>query len=133
MTVGLPTSVGNFNAWAEYVDKNNLGLNKNVKVISFPEIVAAREQAGNSIAFDKIMTVLPKGYAPESGKKGDLGKLLDKYNINDVVVNMYRDKSGANDLKRLRDLGFEVQEQYLGEPQGKIPSRDYYHLKRAKK
>lgn len=100
--------------------------------ISFADMM---KQADNQITFGKIVTISPKGYIPESGKKGDLGKLVDKYNINSVVVNMYRDKSGANDMKRLKELGFEIKSQTLGTQQegSKIPPKDYYYMVRKKK
>ena len=97
--------------------------------VPFSAIVNASD---NTITFNKVTTVSPKGYIPETGKKSDLGNLISKYNINDVVVNMYRDKSGANDLKRLQALGFKIQARYLGQAQAgsRIPPKDYYYMVR---
>ena len=97
--------------------------------VTFDKIVNA---SNNSIAFDKIVTVMPGNGAPYSGKKGDLANLTA--NINDVVINMYRDKAGANDLKRMQNLGFEIIASYHGTQQegSSIPPRDYYYMKRKK-
>ena len=102
--------------------------------ISFPQMMKVASEVGNTITFNKITTIIPKGYMPESAKKNDLDKLVDKYNVNQVVVDMYRDKSGANDLKRLFNLGFQIQAQHLGEadPNSKIPPRDFYYMVRNK-
>lgn len=103
--------------------------------ISFADMMKQATDAGSQITFSKVVTISPKGYIPEMGKKGDLGKLIDKYNVNSVVVNMYRDKSGANDMKRLKELGFEIKSQTLGTQQegSKIPPKDYYYMVRKKK
>ena len=116
-------------------NKRTASLNGQAKSISFADMMKQATDAGNQITFGKIVTISPKGYIPETGKKGDLGKLIDKYNVNSVVVNMYRDKSGANDLKRLKDLGFEIKSQTLGTQQegSKIPPKDYYYMVRKKK
>ncbi len=59
---------------------------------------------------------------------------MERYNITDVTIDMYRDKSGANDLKRMKDLGFEIEAQYKGKKYGSVPPKDYYHMvKRTKK
>lgn len=102
--------------------------------ISFAQMMDVSDKVGNTISFNKITTIIPKGYAPESGKKNDLGKLIDKYNVSQAVVSMYRDKSGANDLKRLFNLGFQIQAQTLGEqdPNTTIPPRDWYYVIRKK-
>ena len=84
------------------------------------------------IAFDKDVTVLPDGMIPFSGKKRDLESLINRGNIQDVVINFYRDRSGSNDLKRMQSLGFEIQAYYKGEAQGSIPPRDYYYMRRDK-
>ena len=99
------------------------------KEISFEEMM---KHADNTISFDKIIYVSKKGYMPETGKKGDLGRLVDKYNIKEVVVNMYRDKAGSNDLKRLESLGFKPVAKTMGKQQegSRIPPRDYYYMKR---
>lgn len=95
--------------------------------VSFAEIINA---SPNAISFSKIVTILPDGYMPDTGRKGDLGQLIDRYGINDVVINMYRDRSGANDLKRMQDLGFTIQAQHKGTQQtgSSIPPRDYYFM-----
>ena len=102
--------------------------------ISFPQMMDVMDKVGNHINFGKITTILPKGYMPETAKKNDLDKLVDNYNVKQVVVDMYRDKSGANDLKRLFNLGFQIQAQYLGEadPNSKIPPKDWYYMIRNK-
>ena len=97
--------------------------------VSFPEIVKASK---NTISFDKDVTVLPDGMIPFSGKKRDLESLINRGNIQDVVINFYRDRSGSNDLKRMQSLGFEIQAYYKGEAQGSIPPRDYYYMRRDK-
>ena len=81
---------------------------------------------------DKDVTVLPDGMIPFSGKKRDLESLINRGNIQDVVINFYRDRSGSNDLKRMQSLGFEIQAYYKGEAQGSIPPRDYYYMRRDK-
>ena len=95
--------------------------------VSFPEIINA---SPNAITFVKTVTVLPKGYIPESGRKGDLGALIDKYGINDVVINTRRTRAGANDLKRMQDLGFKIQARYMDtpEPGSSLPPKDYYYM-----
>ena len=100
--------------------------------VSFEQIMKA---TNNAIHFSKIVTLLPDRYAPVSGKKSELGELLERYNITEVRAKMYRDRSGANDLKRLKELGFEIQAQHLGKQAegSKIPPEDYYFLKKKKK
>lgn len=95
--------------------------------VSFPEIINA---SPNAISFSKIVTISPKGYIPESGKKGDLGYLVDKYKINEVVMHTRRGRAGANDLKRMQDLGFKIQAQYKDtqEPGTATPPMDYYYM-----
>lgn len=95
--------------------------------VSFSEIVKA---SPNSISFNKTVTVLPDGKMPYSGRKGDLESLVNKSGINDVVVNMYRDRSGANDIKRMESIGFKIVAQYKGKSSGSVPARDYYYMKR---
>ena len=116
-------------------NKREGSLSSQAKNVSFADMMKQATDAGNQITFGKVVTISPKGYIPESGKKGDLGKLIDKYNVNSVVVNMYRDKSGANDMKRLQELGFEIKSQTLGTQQegSKIPPHDYYYMVRKKK
>lgn len=66
---------------------------------------------------------------PVTGKKSDLGQMLDDNNMKRIVVNMYRDRSGANDLKRLFNLGFQIQAEYKGADTGsRVPPRDYYYM-----
>ena len=106
------------------------GSTKEIKGdVTFSEIYNASK---NHVTFDKMNTILPDGYIPETGKKGEIGSLLEKYNIKEFVGSMYRDRSGANDLKRMQSLGFEVQARYLGEPQGNIPPKDYYFFKKKR-
>ena len=97
--------------------------------VSFSDIVHASD---NSISFNKVVTVLPANGIPYSGKKSDLESLINKSHINEVVINMYRDKSGANDLKRMQKLGFKIVAQHKGEDTSSvIPPRDYYYMKRG--
>lgn len=102
--------------------------------ISFQQMMNVMNEVGNHITFNKITTIMSKGYQPDTAKKSDLGKLVDKYNVTQAVVDMYRDKSGANDLKRLFNLGFQIQAQSLGEenPNSKIPPKDWYYVIRKK-
>lgn len=97
--------------------------------VSFSQIVKASD---NTISFDKGVTMLPSGISPYYGKKGDLADLIKRSGKNDFVINMYRDRSGANDLKRMQSLGFTVQAYYKGEQQegSNIPPRDYYYVRR---
>lgn len=120
----------------------SVGASKNVSSterysgdISYADMITAREEySDGGINFNKGVTVLPQKYLPESGLKRDLGALLDKYNMNIVVINMYRDRAGANDLKRMQDLGFEIVAQYKGEQQAgsRVPPKDYYYMRRKK-
>lgn len=100
--------------------------------VSFEKIVNASD---NSVSFGKTVTVMPGGRMPQSGKKGNLGTLLDRNNINDAVIHMYRDRAGENDLKRMKSLGFETVAWYKGEstPGSSIPPMDYYYMRRNKK
>lgn len=97
--------------------------------VSFEQIVHASK---NSIAFSKIVTVIPSGYVPQTGKKGDLETLINSYGIKEVTVNMYRDKAGANDLKRMQKLGFEIVAYYKApdNPDSAIPPKDYYYMRK---
>ena len=100
--------------------------------VSFGEIVNASK---NHIVFDKTITVLPDKYQPESGKKGDLESLINKYSIKDAWIEMYEDKSGANDLKHVQDLGFEVEAWHRTAQQegSSIPDRIHFYVKKKKK
>lgn len=99
--------------------------------VSFAEIVNA---SPNSISFEKTVTVIPDRKMPQSGRKSDLGDLISKNNIKDVTVHMYRDRSGANDLQRMKDLGFEIVAQYKGtSTSSSVPPVDYYYMKKRKK
>lgn len=99
--------------------------------VSFNDLMRATRDT-NHIHFDKVVSYSLKGKNPPYGdnKKRDLVDRLNEYKVNDVVVDMYRDKSGANDLKRMQDAGFEIQAYYKGKNQGNIPARDYYYMKR---
>ncbi len=110
--------------------RGSSGANAGTKgKVSFAQIVNASK---NSISFSKAVTVIPDGRMPQTGRKKDLEQLLNRNGINDVVVHMYRDKAGANDLERMKKLGFEVVAYYKGEQQegSSIPPTDYYHMKR---
>ena len=102
--------------------------------VSFDDMMAIANSnlTDSSSSFSRTVTVLPKGYVPESGKKSDLATLVNKYNIRNTVVNMYRDRAGANDLQRLFNLGFQIQAQYkdTASPGSAIPPKDYYFLVR---
>lgn len=97
--------------------------------VTFEQIINASD---NMITFNKVVTMTPKGFMPVMGRKSDLGSLVEKHNIKDAVINMYRDRSGANDLKRMQDLGFKVVAQYKGKStSSSIPPIDYYYMKRG--
>lgn len=99
--------------------------------ISFSDMMAISRSSlsDGSISFDRITTILPKNGAPASGKKSDLGQMINDAGITHVIANMYRNQSGANDLQRMFDLGFKIQAQYLAPNTGSaIPPRDYYFL-----
>ena len=97
--------------------------------VSFEKIVSA---SSNFISFDKTVSLTPDGYLTESGKKRDLQRLIEKYNVTDVVVNMYRGKSGSNDLKRMEELGFEIRAHHEMKFDNR-PSKDYFYMKKKKK
>lgn len=101
-------------------------------VQNFADIINA---SNNSISFSKVVTILPDKYQPETGKKGDLGTLINKYNIKDAVINMYEDGAGANDLKRIQDLGFNVEAWHKVGHNGpsKIPDKVYFYVKKSDK
>lgn len=104
--------------------------------ISFENMMKLQnEKKLDTISFDKAVVVLPDKFLPERGRKKDLSSLVEKYDINETVINMYRDKSGANDLQRMKDLGFEIQAQHLGtaQPGSALPPRDYYYMIRTRK
>ena len=85
----------------------------------------------NTISFSKTVSVTPDGYLTESGRKKDLESLIDRYKITEAVVYMYRDKVGQNDLKRMQELGFEIQAHSSEEYEGtERPPKDYYYMKR---
>ncbi len=96
--------------------------------VSFAEIVKASD---NKVTFDKFNTATLNHTVIQT-KKGEIGDVLNQYGITEFVGNMYRDKSGANDLKRIQDAGFEVVATYKGKPQGEIPARDYYYFKKKR-
>lgn len=100
--------------------------------ISFQDMMAisASDLSQASIAFDKWATVLPKNGAPyEIKKKGDIVETIKNSGLERVVVNMYRDKSGKNDLQRMFDAGFQIQAEFKAPDTGSaIPPRDYYFL-----
>lgn len=96
--------------------------------VSFADIVKASD---NKVTFDKFNTATLNHTVIQT-KKGEIGDVLNQYGITEFVGNMYRDKSGANDLKRIQNAGFEVQAVYRGEPQGEIPARDYYYFKKKR-
>lgn len=91
--------------------------------------IAGSSLSDGTIAFNKVTTVMANGYMPITGKKSELGTMLNDTGMKRMVVNMYRDKSGANDLKRLQNLGFKIQAKYTAPDTGSsIPPRDYYFM-----
>lgn len=99
--------------------------------ITFAEMMAISNSSlsDGTIAFNKITTILPKGQMPIGGRKNDLGQMLQDTGMKRMVVNMYRDRSGANDLKRLQNLGYQIQAQYMGADTGsRVPPRDFYFM-----
>ena len=95
--------------------------------VSYQQIIQA---SPNTITFSKNVALSPDGYMTESGRKKDLEKLIDKYNIKDVVMNTYNDKAGANDLKRMQDLGFKVKAHTSVKYESR-PSKEYYYMTRS--
>ena len=124
------------------LDKIRDGIEKQlggVKNISFTDMMKQASNTQHTISFDKTATMItsPKGSQIgkiDTVKKGDLGSLIEKSGAKELVVNMYRDKSGANDLKRLQNLGFEIKSQTLGTASAgsNIPPRDYYYMVKKK-
>ena len=101
----------------------------NITFSDMMKIAGDTSLSDGSISFNKTVTILPNGRMPESGRKKDLGNLINKYNVKKIVVDMYRDKSGANDLNRLNALGFTIQARYMAQStSSRIPPRDYYYL-----
>ena len=108
--------------------------------VTFADMMKQASDTQHTISFDKTTTMITSPKGTQIGKintfkKNDLGKMIEKSGANELVVNMYRDKSGANDLKRLKDLGFEIKAQTLGTASAgsKVPPRDYYYMVRKKK
>ena len=100
--------------------------------VTFEQIVNASK---TTISADKINTIVSSLGGSEVNrvfKKRELETVLNSNGINDVVINFYRDKSGANALRRMQDAGFEVQAHYSREVEqgSQIPPRDYYYMKR---
>ena len=52
--------------------------------VSYQKIIQA---SPNTITFGKNVSITPDGYLTESGRKKDLEKLINKYNIDNVVMN----------------------------------------------
>ena len=94
--------------------------------VSYQKIIQA---SPNTITFGKNVSITPDGYLTESGRKKDLEKLINKYNIDNVVMNTYKDKAGINDLKRMQDLGFEVKAHTSVVFEGSSrPPKEYYYM-----
>ena len=97
--------------------------------ISFEDMMAimGSDLSDGHITFSKVVTFLPNGYTPVTGKKGDLGTILSNYNAKNVVIDTYRDKAGKNDIKRMLDLGYKIQAEYIAPDSGSaIPPKDWY-------
>ena len=103
-----------------------------VKNVGFEEIINSSK---NAISFGKGITVLPDKYIPETGRKKDLENLINRYNIDDVVVKSYRDSIQEKDLRRMKELGFEIVKQYRPKqnPNSQIPPEDRFLMKRKRK
>ena len=117
------------------IESMGKGGSSSVKDISFTDMMKRASDITHTISFDKTTTMITSAKGTQLGKvdtfkKNDLGKYIEKSGAKELVVNMYRDKSGANDLKRLKDLGFEIKAQTLGTASAgsNIPPRDYYYL-----
>lgn len=108
-------------------NKGSAGGSKPLGEVDFPTMMKLSD---NRISFDKAVTISPQGYIPETGRKKDLGDLLNKYNITETVINMYDDKSGKNDLERVKTLGFEVMASHRAKSSGSVPDRLWYYVKR---
>jgi len=104
--------------------------------ISFTDMmaIANSSMSDGSVSFDKTNTLImssDKNGMGEivTGKKNDIGNMLAQAGVKSFVGNMYRDKSGANDLKRLEQLGYKIQAQYKAPAtNSRIPPRDYYYF-----
>ena len=104
-------------------DKNTLSGE-----VSFEAIINASD---NKVTFNKFNTATLNRRMIQT-KKNEIGDILNQYGITEFVGNMYRDRSGANDLKRIQNAGFEIVATYKGKPQGEIPARDYYYFKKKR-
>ena len=96
--------------------------------VDFKGIVKASD---NSVSFDKVDTILLDKGVITSVKKKDIGQTLNDLGVTEFKGDMYRDKSGANDLKRLKEAGYIPIAVFYGKAQGNIPPRDFYHFIKA--
>ena len=100
--------------------------------ISYQDMMAisASNLSQATISFDKVATVLPENGAPYTiKKKSDITDTIKNSGLKRVVVNMYRDQAGKNDLQRMFDAGFQIQAEFKAPDTGSaIPPRDYYFL-----
>lgn len=102
-----------------------------VKTVDFTTIIRSSD---NMIHSGKNFTISPKGYRPEMVNKSDIANAIERYNIEEFVMDAYRDRTGANDIKRIEALGYEIDKQYLGTVQNgsKIPPMDYFHFRKRR-
>lgn len=108
------------------------GTSGKIKNVEFEEIINSSK---NSLTFDKGVTVIPDRYIPESGRKKDLENLINRYNMDDVVVRIYRDSKQEKDLNRMKELGFYIVKQYKPKqnPNSSVPPEDRFYMKRKRK
>lgn len=99
--------------------------------ISYPDMMAIMRSklSDGHVTFNKVITV-SNNRRTTTSKKSDLGQILSDFNMNNVVIDTYRDRAGKNDLKRLSELGYKIQAQYLApeNSNSKIPPRDWYYF-----
>ena len=106
---------------------------KSVKASSDVEFADMLNSVKYHLTFNKGADLIFDNRVVSSNKR-NIGQLLDKYKVDDVVVDVYRDNAGKRDLQRMQDVGFEIQEEFLGEnpSNSELPPHDFYHMVRNK-
>ena len=107
---------------------------KSVKASSDDEFANMLNSVKYHVSFNKGADLIFDNRVVSSNKR-DIGHILDKYKVDDVVVDVYRDKAGKRDLQRMQDAGVEIQEEFLGEDpsNSELPPHDFYQMVRSKK
>ena len=101
--------------------------------VSFEAILNA---SGNHLTFTNTVSITaqtgPNSHAVYTVKKKDLAAALNAAGITDTIVTVYRDNAGNKSLQRLKDLGFVIVAQHLGQQQAgsSIPPKDFYFMKK---